>query len=87
MEYQNLTTNLLLDRHDFEFMTRVHLSVTRYEVIFEVLFALNIENYQINEKIYKNNSRTTVTTMFNTYKIRIDPKLQERFELLLEKFN
>lgn len=86
MEYQNLTTNLLLDRHDFDFMTRVHLSPTRYEVIFEILFALNVENYQINEKIYKSNSRNTVITLFNTYKIRIDPKLQERFELLLEQF-
>lgn len=86
MEYQDLTTNLLLDSHDFKFMSKEPEYIIRFEPVIEILLTLYVEDHSINENIYKSITREAVRKMMQLYNIKIDPKLQTKYELILLNF-
>ena len=86
MEYQNLTTNILLDQHDFDFMTKPYTATIQLEPIIEILLTLNVEEHKMNESLYENYTRLAVEKMTCLHNIKINSKHQAKFDLILSKF-
>lgn len=86
MEYQNLTTNVLLDQHDFDFMSRQYTVALELEPVIEILLTLNVENHVTDESLYEKYTRLAVQKLSQLHSIKIDSKHQTKFDLILSKF-